>query len=289
MNWNRLADVRLALDYLRKIHYEPTEVIVVDNGSTDGSVEELGRYPGITFVAHGKNDGPCVARNIGLRAAKGPYVFFLDSDALLGKNALNVLVPQLESDTSIGLIGCRIDNYHKRRIDQWIYAQDFERRTHQRFETYSFSAAGALARKDLLLAVGGFSERLAIYNEEVDLSIRLVQAGKKVMYDSASRVLHRPAVTGRAPGRDYWRLQLRNWIWIFFRYYPGLQAWRRALLYTGLYFVKATANKQLRAWVAGVHEGFAGRHAEPGTKLTPAQVEHYDSLNRRKKLVLGRG
>lgn len=289
VNWNRRADVLLALTYLKKVHYPNVEVIVVDNGSTDGSLEEFRKMPGIQLIELGRNAGPCIARNAGIKVAKGEYVFFLDSDAVLSKRALGPLVTAMEGDPKIAIIGCRIDLAKSRRVDQWIYAQEHKRREHQAFETYAFSAAGALARKSILDLVGGFNEKLFIYNEEVDLSYRVIRAGYKVAYDSAARVYHRPSGAGRAPGKDYWRLMVRNWVWIFFQFYPAPSAWRRTLTYGGIYLVKGAAQRQLPAVVKGLREGLAGRQAlarEP--KFTSETEAKIDRLNRRRRIKLSR-
>ncbi len=290
VNWNRLADVRLALDYLAKVHYPSVEVIVVDNGSTDGSVDEFRRRSDIRLLEVGRNVGPCAARNVGIKAARGEFVFFLDSDAVLSKRALGPLVAAMTRDSRLGVIGCRIDHSRLRRVDQWIYPERHERRVHQAFETYAFSAAGALARKSVLELVGGFNERLFIYNEEVDLSYRIIRAGFKVAYDSAARVYHRPSDAGRAPGSDYWRLMIRNWIWIFFQFYPTASAWRRACVYAGIYLVKGAAQGQMRAVGRGILEGIAGRAAAAAgeAKLSEASRAKIDRLNKRRRIKLAR-
>lgn len=292
VNWNRRADVRFSLDYLARVRYPAVEPIVVDNGSADGSVEEFAARSELKLVPLERNDGPCAARNAGVRAARGKYVFFLDSDAVLGKRTLNVLVDRLERAPDVALVACRIDNWWTRRIDQWIFAMPHRRREHQVFDAYSFSAAGALARRDVLLSVGGFDERLWIYNEETDLAIRLLRAGHRLVYDSAGRVYHRPSERGRAPGHDYWRLMIRNWIWIFHRYYPPFEAWRRTALYAAVYLYKGVRLGEVRSCWQGIKEGLAGRRpagvaAEP--KLTPTQVARIDALNRRRRIILGRG
>ncbi len=289
VNWNRQADVGLALKYLAKTHYSPLELIVVDNGSTDDSLSVIGALPNIRLLALGKNAGPCAARNAGLAAAKGEFVFFLDSDAVLSKRALAPLVRAMQADLKVAVIGCRIDNARTRKIDQWIYAEKPARHGPQSFDTYAFSAAGALARRSALLAVGGFDERLFIYNEEVDLSYRLLEAGYKIRYDSVAKVYHRPSETGRAPGRDYWRLMIRNWIWIFRRYYPKAACWWRVVLYSALYTVKGAAQGQLGAVLRGIREGLSSSgSAAPKKTFSPATIRLIDQLNRRRFVRIGR-
>ena len=226
-----------------------------------------------------------------MQAATGKYVLFLDSDAVLSKRAIGALVQRMEADPSIGIAGCKIMNWHTRKIDQWIYAEPYETHGNVGFDSYSFSAAGALARAEALRDVGGFWERLFIYNEEVDLSIRMLRGGYRIVYAPDARVFHRPATDGRAGSGNYLRLQIRNWIWIYFRYYPRLVCWWKVTSYSAIYLVKGVANRELMAAVRGIVEGL--RHASiireyADDKLSYEQVGLIDSLNRRTAIRLRR-
>ena len=288
VNWNRLDDVLMNLRYLRKLDYPDVEVIVVDNGSTDGSAQWLRHVLGVRLIALDHNDGPSVGRNLGMQAATGKYVLFLDSDAVLAKRGLRALVNRMEGDDTIGAAGCRIYNWHTRMIDQWIYAEPYHSHGDRSFDTYSFSAAGALLRTDVLRAVGGFWERLFIYNEEVDLSIRIIRAGFRVVYAPDGRVFHRPSANGRTPGATYFRRQIRNWIWIFFRHYGGWRCWWKVTEYSALYLIKGLVNRQLLACTRGIVDGLAG-HAISGEfaeKLTPSEAQRIRALNSRWRLRL---
>ncbi len=289
VNWNRLDDVLMNLRHLRRLDYAgDVETIVVDNGSSDGSVERLRHMLGIRFIPLAHNAGPSVARNVGIDAATGKYVLFLDSDAVLSRRGLLALVERMEADPRIGVAGCRIYNWHTRRIDQWIYAEPYCTHGDRTFDTYSFSAAGALVRADVLRRVGGFWERLFIYNEEVDLSIRILREGYRIVYAPDARVFHRPSSEGRAPGATYFRCQVRNWIWIFFRHYAGWRCWWKVAEYSALYLIKGMANRQLRACVEGIVEGVRGRAIarEFAEKMTPAQAARIRKLNSRWRLRL---
>ena len=92
-------------------------------------------------------------------------------------NTLKVLVDRMEGEPDLGILGCRILNWNSRRIDQWVYAQPYETHGNRPFDTYSFSAAGALVRASVIKDIGGFWERLFIYNEEVDLAVRVIRHG----------------------------------------------------------------------------------------------------------------
>jgi N-acetylglucosaminyl-diphospho-decaprenol L-rhamnosyltransferase len=156
VNWNRCDDVIRCVCHLTKVLGPGSEIIVVDNGSTDGSAERLAALPAIRLIVLGANVGPSEARNVGIRAAGGEHLLFLDSDALLSRHGLERLVTRMDARPDVGVIGCRIVNAATRRLDQWIYAQRAETHEYAEFETYSFSAAGALVRAEALRRVGPF-------------------------------------------------------------------------------------------------------------------------------------
>ncbi len=262
------------------------EIVVVDNGSTDGSAECLASLASIRLIGLAINLGPAAARNIGLAAARGRYVLFLDSDALLGRRGAERLVRRMKADPSLGIIGCRIVNLGTRQLDQWIYAEPARTHEHVEFETYSFSAAGALARADALRRCGGFWEELFIYNEEVDLSIRVMRSGYRVIYSPDALVFHLGSPLGRIRSGAYWYYQVRNWIWIFYRHYPLAARTRMIAAYSAVYLIRAAIASGLSQCLAGIAAGLKrtdiiGRY---GDKLTEPEVVRLRSLKRNKLL-----
>jgi GT2 family glycosyltransferase len=283
VNWNRSDEIRKNIERLLRLRIASCEIIVVDNGSTDGSAEWLEPLGSIRMISLGANLGPAAARNVGIAAARGRYLLFLDSDALLGRRGVSELVRRMEADPSLGIIGCRIVNAGTRRLDQWIYAESPQ--THERieFETYSFSAAGALARADALRKCGGFWDELFIYNEEVDLSIRVLRSGYRIIYLPDVPVFHLGSPHGRIRSGAYWYYQIRNWIWIFYRYYPFAARARKITAYTLVYLVRATLASRLTECLAGIVAGLKrtdiiGKYED---KLSGQELLSLQSLNRR--------
>ncbi len=290
VNWNRLDDVLTNVYYLRHQHDLRAEVVVVDNGSTDGSADRLSQLGWIRLIRLATNVGPAAARNHGIRSARGKYIVFLDSDAILSVSGLAELVSRMEADPTIGIIGCRIVNTQTRKTDQWIHALPESTHEFQEFDTYSFSAAGAIARTEALRAAGLFWDELFIYNEEVDLSIRVLRAGYRILYSPLLRVYHRVSQDGRMASGAYWQLQIRNWIWIFYRHYPTRERIRNIYKYIIIYLIKGTLNRRLKDCVKGILEGLRnteiiGRFPD---KLSPEEVDRLYALNRRTHLRIGR-
>jgi GT2 family glycosyltransferase len=286
VNWNRLDDVLRNLHYLRFQKDVRFEVVVVDSGSTDGSAEFLARLDGIKFVGLNSNAGPCEARNIGIKNSSGRYIVFLDSDAILSKWKLAQMVRRMDRDSTIGILACRIIDSATRKPGQWIYSEPASTHQYCEFDTYSFSACGSIVRPEVLRDAGMFWEELFIYNEEVDLSIRVLRAGYRIVHFPAARVYHRPSTQGRCCKDTYWRFQIRNWIWIFYRHYPLVPRIRKVLTYIGVYSIKSAMNRQLMASVSGMIEGL--RKTEIITrypdKLTAEEVRQIGALNDRKKI-----
>ena len=257
INWNRRDEVLKSVGYLRFQQQVRFEVVVVDNGSTDGSVEQLAQLGEIKLIGLESNVGPCTARNIGIEHARGRYILFLDSDAVLSKWKLVRLVERMDQDPTIGILACRIINGFTRAIDQWIHSEPESIGHRLEFETYSFSAAGAIVRTQALRDAGLFWDQLFIYNEEVDLSIRVLRAGYRIVYSPQVRVYHSPSQNGRNKSGDYWRFQIRNWIWIFYRYYPSSFRVFKILLYICIYILKSLCNRHLRECCSGILQGLS--------------------------------
>ncbi len=290
INWNRLDDVLKSLHYLKQQTGLKTEVVVVDNGSTDGSAERLSRLEWIRLIRLKNNVGPAEARNYGMQHASGKYTVFLDSDAVLPKSGLVKLVARMDADPTIGILGCRIVNSQTRKTDAWIHALPESSHGLREFDTYSFSAAGAIARTEALRAAGPFWNELFIYNEEVDLSIRMLRAGYRIIYSPMVRIYHHVSKDGRVGSGAYWRLLIRNWIWIFYRHYPRRVRLKKIVTYSILYLIKGALNRRLADCFKGIVEGLW--HTEIirrfPDKLTPNELDRLCALNRRSRLKTGR-
>jgi GT2 family glycosyltransferase len=290
VNWNRIDNILSSIRRLLRLKAIRFEIIVVDNGSTDGSAEVLARIDGITLIQLPENLGPATARNLAIDSARGRYLFFLDSDASITGRSLRRLADRMSQDPSIGVIGCRIVNHSTQEIDQWIYAESVRSHSRREFDTYSFSAAGALVRAEALAEAGRFWEDLFIYNEETDLSIRILKAGYRIIYFPDALVYHAPSVEGRVSTGRYWFYQARNQIWIFFRYYPFPLRWIKIMVYIIIYAVKSSMSRHFFSCLSGIASGLR-RHRiirDFREKLTFEQCRRIESLNRRASVKLGR-
>jgi GT2 family glycosyltransferase len=191
-NWNGLRWLPGCLQSLRAQTLQPLEVIVVDNGSSDGSVSFLRiEHPAVRVLELGRNTGFAVAANRGLAAARSDFVALLNTDVVLEPEWLARMVSSLLADARAGSVACKMLSLSDRSR---VYdAGDILRRDgaceqRGRFglddgrwdepgEVFGACAGAALYRRSAVLDLGGFDERLFAYLEDVDLALRLRLAG----------------------------------------------------------------------------------------------------------------
>lgn len=157
------------------------EVIVVDNASTDGTVELLGaKWPAVKLITLNSNIG-VGGWNAGVRAASGACVLLLDDDCYPLPKSVEAAVSMMETDAGVGLVALHVLEGHALESATDIYL-DWPQ---------SFYGCACLADRSLFLELGGFCERLFVYPHEVEFSIRLKAAGRKIGYCSDAIAHHR--------------------------------------------------------------------------------------------------
>jgi len=243
------------LDALAAQTFRDREVLLVDNGSTDGSVDLLReRYPDVRLVALERNTGFAPAVNLGIRAARGEYVALLNTDTVVRPDWLAALVRALDqSPAETGAVASKMLSLDDPgRIDDagdalsWTGAAEKlghgepAHRFTQRGEVFSVCAGAALYRRSFLDAVRGFDERFFAYLEDVDLGLRGRLLGYRFVFEPAAEVLHKGHGSG-LPRADYVRLVTRNRVMLFAKTvpWPLLLKHLPRLLYGQLYFVVA--------------------------------------------------
>jgi GT2 family glycosyltransferase len=200
------------LHRLVELHERPP-IIVVDNGSSDGSVEAVrAQLPGIEVVALPDNRG-AVARNVGMARAQTPFVAFCDDDSWWAPGALRAAAAHLAAAPRLAVLQARILVGPEERLDPACAAMAGSplRRPEDAPGPVllGFVACGAVVRRDALLAVGGFDDLLFFLGEEQLVAVDLASAGWYVAYVDDVVAHHHPALVHRDP-RARARLQRRN-------------------------------------------------------------------------------
>ena len=283
------------LDALAAQTFRDQEVLLVDNGSTDGSVALLrARYPQVRLLPLERNTGFAPAVNLGIGAAAGEYVALLNTDTVARPGWLAALVRALdESPPETGAVASKMLSLEdSSRIDDagdalsWTGAA--EKRGHgepahrftQRDEVFSVCAGAALYRRSFLEAVGGFDARFFAYLEDVDLGLRGRLLGYRDVFEPAAEVLHQGHGSG-LPRADYVRLITRNRVMLFAKSVPWSLLLKHLprLLYGQLYF--AIAHRRPLASLAGylsllpclAHIGRERRRLRASRRLGVAELD----------------
>jgi len=210
--FNSEATLRPCLEAVFAQTLLASEVLVVDDGSTDATAAIAQKF-GATVLSHGVNRGLGAGRNTAVRAATYPWVASLDSDCVANPEWLQTLARRLEADPSLAGVGGRLDEGNRTRLaDAW---RTKHMRQHWgggeiRNPPFLFGN-NTLFRKDAILEVGGYNEKLRTNFEDVAISEALSAAGHALLYEPEALVVHLR--------RDTLRSILRaNWRWRFFGY-----------------------------------------------------------------------
>lgn len=195
-----------------------TEVIVVDNNSTDGSKEFYrNRFANVQFLWNEENVGFSKANNQALKRAVGKFILFLNPDTILPEDCLEKCIAYFELQNEPGAMGIRMidgsGNYLKEskrgfpspitsffklsgltalfpssKIFARYYLGQLDQ--HQNHEVDVLAGAFMLVKKSVLDITGGFDERFFMYGEDIDLSYRIQKSGYKNYYFSETTILH---------------------------------------------------------------------------------------------------
>jgi GT2 family glycosyltransferase len=205
VSWNRRELLQQAIRSLLEQQYPALEIIVVDNGSTDGSLEWLRQNPAIHRIENRRNIGASVARNQGTRAARGEFVLYMDSDAeLRTPGALARLVQYMQDNPdTAGASGIFFSDPALTQLWCWSPCMDWEG-NHDALASLSrkpnppvLSTCFVLFRHRALREVGGFDEFFFYLYEDADLCDRLRKRGYRLHVDPEISILHHYAEPGR--------------------------------------------------------------------------------------------
>jgi GT2 family glycosyltransferase len=230
ITWNRREEALLAVKRLVALPERPP-VVVVDNGSTDGTAQALrDEFPEVDVVRSEVNLG-AVGRNLGVGRLNTPYVAFCDDDAWWEPGALPAAAGILDRHPGLAVVNARIisepsgnDDPIVRELREspvpgpdWLPGPAIG----------SFLGSAAVLRRDAFLAYGGFSERLWLGGEEELLAVDLAVAGWELCYCEELIVHHQAS-----PLRQHHRRRrdgLRNTLWFLWLRRPVRSAGRRTM------------------------------------------------------------
>ncbi|MFO7323319.1 MAG: glycosyltransferase family 2 protein [Chloroflexota bacterium] len=193
------------------------EIIVVDSGSTDGTVERLKRdYPQVTLLAQAENIGFTRANNLGLKIARGRHLLLLNPDTVVLDDALGTMIAYLDANPDVGLIGPHTRNtdgstqstrrrfpslavaffestwlqpYAPKHLLDSYYVVDGNG-VRETIDVDWVQGSAIMARREVYEQIGGLDEGYIMYSEELDWCRRAKDAGWRVVYLGDAEIIH---------------------------------------------------------------------------------------------------
>jgi len=197
VNWNKKDDVLACLDSVFALDYDNYEVIVVDNASTDGSVEAIREKYGnkLALITNCENLGGTGGFNMGLKEAlkrEGEYVYLLDNDVVVDRKALIELVNALEEDEQKAFAGSRVYNFWNSG-EIWSEGEIIENNANEQnlILIKHAPACSLLVRKSTIKEVGLMDERFFLFADDRDWCYRFYEKGYTGVCVRSSIVKHK--------------------------------------------------------------------------------------------------
>ncbi len=217
LNYNGKATLANCLSSLYLSDYPNFEVLVVDNASTDGSLEEAKQlFPKASFIRNSSNIGFSRGNNIGIRYALekfADYVFILNNDTLVETATLSNLAGATQQNSKAGMVSPLIlaaDNRHlwfAGGLIDWHKMRtrhSYKLVSDQPYATEYLSGCAMFVKKEVFKKIGLFDERFFLYYEDADFSVRARQAGFDLLVVPSAKMNHLEQSNEKNSAKTYW-------------------------------------------------------------------------------------
>ena len=217
INWNTRELLRSCLNSVQTDSQMMAEIIVVDNGSADGSQEMIREeYPEVVLIENKKNLGFARANNVGIKRMSRKYACLVNSDVVILQGCMAALVHYMNENKEVGVVGPKVlwpnmtvqDSCRKyptlwnnlcesMRLNMLFPKSDIFSSEHMMYfehdrlmEVDGIVGCFMMIRKDVLDRVGLFDEQYFIYSEEIDLCKRIKEHGWRIIFNPEGEIIH---------------------------------------------------------------------------------------------------
>lgn len=238
LNYNGWALTREAINSVLAQRDVKPEIIVIDNGSIDGSKEKLREEfrDKIRLILNSENKGFSPGNNQGFKVAVGEWIAILNNDAVADPLWLKRSLEKARLNEKIGVVIPKIINFYEREkldgigVGFWLdgisraeYRGEIDCQRLDKVGAEIFSGCACLLSRRMIEELGGFDESFFAYSEDTDLGVKARLSGWKSVYEPKAVVYHKYSrTTSTKSGYSGFKLYLaeRNRLWVLFRYYP---------------------------------------------------------------------
>jgi GT2 family glycosyltransferase len=225
LNWNQRQVTLDCLASLREQHYSNLSIILVDNGSSDGSVAAVhSMYPEVTVLQNSENLGFAEGNNVGIRYAlqsDAQYIMLMNNDTTVDPEMLDDLVAVIGADTTVGIVGPKMLYFDHPDLIwcagnkiNWRNGKTIRLQSEQKDkgadgdsrEVDFITACAIILRRQVIEQIGLLDPRFFIYYEETDWCIRARRVGWHILYVPRARLYHKvsAAMGITSPATDYY-------------------------------------------------------------------------------------
>lgn len=198
-SYNGSRTLRKCLDSLVWLEYPHYEIILVDDGSTDGTAEIAAQFPQVVYY-HQENQGLSVARNVGARMAQGEIVAYTDDDCVVDEHWLHYLVQAMQDQQVEGIGGPNLTPDFDGWVAKCVAASPGNPSHVMLDDRHAEHVPGCnmAFRRSTLLEIGGFDAQFRVAGDDVDICWRLLDAGLSIGYAPGAMVWHHRRATVKA-------------------------------------------------------------------------------------------
>lgn len=247
LSFNRCKELQNTLDHIKLIDYPNLEVVVFDNGSKDGTAEMVKSHAMPVSLIGSEDNIGIAGYNHAVQASNGEIIVILDDDSFVAPEAVKIAIHVLSADEGIGVLAFKI-----------LLSDGSTSTVNWKRETPSFWGCGAAIRRKVWDMVGGYDPDFFLYLNEVDMAIRVRNAGYKVIYDDRCIAYHMVSRKNRASSRLIF-FSTRNVVWFHLKHIPFRQIARTSAAHLLSYFTLSIIGGCPLSWLKGLLAGIKGR------------------------------
>lgn len=218
VNYNGYKDTLSCIESIKNNENNKISIIVVDNNSTDSSIEYLEKIEGIILIKSNENLGFAKGNNLGIKYALengAKYIMLLNNDTEITSNAITIIKQKLEEDNSLGAVGSRIMYYDNKNIVNYCgghfnwtrgitvhenYKQEFNKNLGKFFYTEFITGCSVMVKKEVFEKIGLLPEEYFMYFEDADFCVKVAEVGYKLGVCTDSIIYHK--VSAASGGED---------------------------------------------------------------------------------------
>lgn len=206
VSWNGLLYLKKSLPSIQRIKYKKFETILVDNHSSDGTIDYVSQnFPEVQVIRNKENLGFAEANNVGFRQARGDLILFCNNDVEVEDDFLDKLVDELKKDEKLGGVQPKIVLMNESdKLDSvggfltnsgfllhyGVYKDEKDYKYNRKLDIYSAKGACMLFKREVIEKVGLFDKDFFAYFEETDFCHRVWLAGYKIQYIPEAKIYH---------------------------------------------------------------------------------------------------